>query len=102
MGQAALGHTGRCFIFIFFLELEPEGFCSPTGISAAGARNSFGKKGGGLALLPGLKGEKTFLASQAPLRKTRLQIALLPTEPLAHSTIHTTALGRKPGTGIAA
>lgn len=53
-------------------------------------------------MLPGLKGEKTFLASQAPLRKTRLQIALLPTEPLAHSTIHTMALGRKPGTGIAA
>lgn len=102
MGQAALGHTGRCFIFIFFLELEPEGFCSPTGISAAGARNSFGKKGRGLALLPGLKGEKTFLASQAPPRKTRLQIALLPTELLVHFTIHTTALGRKLGTGIAA
>lgn len=52
-------------------------------------------------MLPELKGEMSFLASQAPLRKTRLQIALLPTEPHAHTIIHTMALGRKPGTGIA-
>jgi hypothetical protein len=99
-GWAALRHTERCFIFIFFsLKLEPEVSCSPRDIPAAGARNSFGKESRGLNLPPQLKAERSLLASQAPPRKTRLQIALLPPEHHAHTTTHRMALERRLGKG---
>lgn len=96
MGRAALGHTGRCFIFIFFWSWSLKVPAAPQAFLQLEPGIALERKAG-LSLLPRQKGETSFLASQAPPRKTRLQIALLPTEPHAHTTIHTTAPGEKTG-----